>query len=50
VHPHDTAVSPAGGYFEEPVTLATAKSFLGLSSERAYRRFYPAIDPLMWAQ
>ena len=42
-------VSPAGGNFEEPVTqatLATVKSFLGLSSERAYRRFYPAIDPL----
>jgi len=46
-------VSPTGGNFEEPVTQATldtAKSFLGLSSERAYRRFYPAIDPLMWAQ
>ena len=47
-------VSPAGGNFEEPVTqatLATVKSFLGLSSERAYRRFYPAIDPLMsWSR
>lgn len=42
-------VSPAGGNFEEPVTqatLATVKCFLGLSAERAYRRFYPAIDPL----
>jgi len=43
-------VSPAGGNFEEPVTqstLATVKSFLGLSSDRAYKRFYPAIDPLI---
>lgn len=42
-------VSPAGGNFEEPVTqatLATVKTFLGLSYDRAYRRFYPAIDPL----
>jgi V/A-type H+-transporting ATPase subunit A len=42
-------VSPAGGNFEEPVTqstLNTVKTFLGLSSDRAYRRFYPAIDPL----
>ena len=42
-------VSPAGGNFEEPVTqatLATVKCFLGLSADRAYRRFYPAIDPL----
>ncbi len=42
-------VSPAGGNFEEPVTqatLATVKTFLGLSYERAYKRFYPAIDPL----
>ena len=34
-------VSPAGGNFEEPVTqatLSTVKTFLGLSSERAYRR------------
>ena len=47
-------VSPAGGNFEEPVTqatLATVKTFLGLSSERAYRRFYPAIDPLIsWSR
>ncbi len=42
-------VSPAGGNFDEPVTqstLATVKTFLGLSTERAYKRFYPAIDPL----
>ncbi|MDM7859823.1 V-type ATP synthase subunit A [Alteromonas sp. ASW11-36] len=42
-------VSPAGGNFDEPVTqatLATVKCFLGLSSERAYKRFYPAVDPL----
>lgn len=42
-------VSPAGGNFEEPVTqstLATVKVFLGLSYDRAYRRCYPAIDPL----
>lgn len=47
-------VSPAGGNFEEPVTqatLSTVKDFLGLSSERAYRRFYPAIDPLIsWSR
>jgi V/A-type H+-transporting ATPase subunit A len=47
-------VSPAGGNFEEPVTqatLGTVKCFLGLSSERAYKRFYPAIDPLMsWSR
>ncbi|MEJ2741222.1 MAG: V-type ATP synthase subunit A [Gammaproteobacteria bacterium] len=47
-------VSPAGGNFEEPVTqstLATVKTFLGLSTERAYRRFYPAIDPLLsWSR
>ena len=47
-------VSPAGGNFEEPVTqatLATVKTFLGLSSARAYRRFYPAIDPLIsWSR
>ena len=47
-------VSPAGGNFEEPVTqstLGTVKTFLGLSSERAYRRFYPAIDPLIsWSR
>ncbi|MEM6531659.1 MAG: V-type ATP synthase subunit A [Myxococcota bacterium] len=47
-------VSPAGGNFEEPVTqgtLATVKCFLGLSSERAYKRYYPAIDPLLsWSR
>lgn len=42
-------VSPAGGNLDEPVTQATlgiAKNFLALSAERAYRRSYPAIDPL----
>jgi V/A-type H+-transporting ATPase subunit A len=47
-------VSPAGGNFEEPVTqstLSTVKAFLGLSAERAYRRFYPAVDPLIsWSR
>ncbi len=47
-------VSPAGGNFEEPVTqstLATVKDFLGLSYERAYKRFYPAVDPLLsWSR
>lgn len=47
-------VSPAGGNFEEPVTqatLATVKAFLGLSAELAYRRYYPAIDPLVsWSR
>ncbi len=47
-------VSPAGGNFEEPVTqatLSTVKTFLGLSSERAYKRYYPAIDPLIsWSR
>ena len=47
-------VSPAGGNFEEPVTqatLTTVKTFLGLSYERAYKRFYPAIDPLIsWSR
>lgn len=47
-------VSPAGGNFEEPVTqstLGTVKTFLGLSSERAYKRFYPAVDPLLsWSR
>ena len=41
-------VSPPGGNFEEPVTqstLGTVKTFLGLSSARAYKRFYPAVDP-----
>jgi len=42
--------SPAGGNFDEPVTqstLGTVKTFLGLSSTRAYKRFYPAVDPLI---
>lgn len=47
-------VSPAGGNFEEPVTqstLATVKTFLGLSYDRAYKRFYPAVDPLIsWSR
>jgi V/A-type H+-transporting ATPase subunit A len=47
-------VSPAGGNFEEPVTqatLGTVKVFLGLSAERAYRRAFPAIDPLQsWSR
>jgi V/A-type H+-transporting ATPase subunit A len=47
-------VSPAGGNFEEPVTqatLATVKTFLGLSAQRAYKRFYPAIAPLLsWSR
>ena len=47
-------VSPAGGNFDEPVTqatLGTVKTFLGLSSDRAYRRCYPAIDPLIsWSR
>jgi len=47
-------VSPAGGNFEEPVTqatLATVKTFLGLSADRAYKRFYPAIAPLLsWSR
>jgi V/A-type H+/Na+-transporting ATPase subunit A len=47
-------VSPAGGNFDEPVTqatLSTVKDFLGLSSERAYKRFYPAVDPLIsWSR
>jgi V/A-type H+-transporting ATPase subunit A len=48
------SVSPAGGNFEEPVTqstLSTVKTFLGLSYDRAYKRFYPAIDPLIsWSR
>jgi hypothetical protein len=44
----------AGGNFEEPVTqstLGTVKTFLGLSYDRAYKRFYPAIDPLVsWSR
>jgi V/A-type H+/Na+-transporting ATPase subunit A len=47
-------VSPAGGNLEEPVTqstLATVKTFLGLSADRAYKRFYPAVDPLLsWSR
>ncbi len=47
-------VSPAGGNFEEPVTqstLSTVKTFLGLSYDRAYKRYYPAIDPLIsWSR
>jgi V/A-type H+-transporting ATPase subunit A len=47
-------VSPAGGNFDEPVTqstLGTVKTFLGLSSARAYKRFYPAVDPLVsWSR
>jgi len=47
-------VSPAGGNFEEPVTqstLSTVKTFLGLSYDRAYKRFYPAIDPMIsWSR
>lgn len=47
-------VSPAGGNFDEPVTqatLSTVKCFLGLSSARAYKRFYPAVDPLIsWSR
>jgi len=60
-HDHSTGsltmigtVSPAGGNFEEPVTqstLGTVKTFLGLSYDRAYKRFYPAIDPLIsWSR
>jgi V/A-type H+-transporting ATPase subunit A len=47
-------VSPAGGNFEEPVTqstISTVKVFLGLTYNRAYRRAYPAIDPLIsWSR
>jgi V/A-type H+-transporting ATPase subunit A len=47
-------VSPAGGNFDEPVTqatLSTVKCFLGLSAERAYKRFYPAVDPMIsWSR
>lgn len=32
-------------------TLAAVKCFLGLSYDRAYKRFYPAIDPLIsWSR
>ncbi len=47
-------VSPAGGNFDEPVTqstLGTVKTFLALSYDRAYKRFYPAVDPLIsWSR
>ncbi|MHA7881387.1 MAG: V-type ATP synthase subunit A [Saccharospirillum sp.] len=47
-------VSPAGGNFEEPVTqstLRTVKTFLGLSADRAYKRAYPSVDPLIsWSR
>jgi V/A-type H+-transporting ATPase subunit A len=47
-------VSPAGGNLEEPVTqatLTTVKTFLGLSADRAYRRAFPAIDPMIsWSR
>ncbi|MEM9878622.1 MAG: V-type ATP synthase subunit A, partial [Pseudomonadota bacterium] len=47
-------VSPAGGNFDEPVTqatLSTVKCFLGLSAARAYKRFYPAVDPMLsWSR
>lgn len=47
-------VSPAGGNFEEPVTqstLSSVKTFIGLSYDRAYKRFYPAVDPLIsWSR
>ncbi|MGF1446671.1 MAG: V-type ATP synthase subunit A [Pikeienuella sp.] len=47
-------VSPAGGNFEEPVTQSTrgaVKCFLGRSADRAYKRFYPAVDPLLsWSR
>lgn len=42
-------VSPAGGYFEEPVTQSTLKvvgAFHGLSRDRANARKFPSIDPL----
>jgi V/A-type H+-transporting ATPase subunit A len=48
------SVSPAGGNFEEPVTLATLSvvgCFLGLSRHRSDARRYPAIDPLIsWSK
>jgi V/A-type H+-transporting ATPase subunit A len=48
------SLSPAGGYFQEPVTqstLGTVKTFLGLSADRAYKRFYPSVDPLIsWSR
>ncbi len=31
--------------------MATVKTFLGLSADRTFRRFYPAIDPLIsWSR
>ncbi|MDT8316742.1 MAG: V-type ATP synthase subunit A [bacterium] len=47
-------ISPAGGFFEEPVTQATLKvagAFHGLSRERSDARRFPAIDPLQsWSR
>src|SRR5262245_6150738 len=47
-------VSPAGGNFAGPVTQSTpgtVKTLLGLSAARAYKRFYPAVDPLIsWSR
>ncbi|MBN1231845.1 MAG: V-type ATP synthase subunit A [Candidatus Coatesbacteria bacterium] len=47
-------VSPAGGNFEEPVTMSTLSvvgAFLGLSRQRSDARKYPAIDPLIsWSK
>ena len=47
-------VSPAAGNVEEPVTqatLSTVKTFPDLSCDRADKRFYPAIDPLIsWSR
>ena len=47
-------VSPAGGNFDEPVTqstLRTVKNFLGLSADRAYKRFFPAVAPsISWSR
>jgi V/A-type H+-transporting ATPase subunit A len=43
-------VSPAGGNFDEPVpqsALATVTTVLGPSAARAYKRFSPAVDPLI---
>ncbi len=48
------SVSPAGGNFEEPVTLSTLAvvgCFLALSRQRSDARRYPAIDPLIsWSK
>lgn len=48
------SVSPAGGNFEEPVTLSTLAvvgCFLGLSRQRSDARRFPAIDPLIsWSK